>query len=105
MGWETRKGSKGSYYTRSRRVDGRVVREYIGTGPVAEFIADLDELERYQQQMERDKFKREREAQSSIDRKIDEETRLIQALTRAVLLVNGYHRHKGQWRKKNKFQL
>lgn len=100
MGWEIRKGSKGLYYTRSKRVNGRVVREYIGTGPAAEIVAEQDELERKQRQMDREKFDRQKEVQSSIDRKIDEETRLVQALTRAVLLVNGYHKHKGQWRKK-----
>jgi hypothetical protein len=30
MGWD-----RGRYYTRSRKVNGRVVREYVGTGPVA----------------------------------------------------------------------
>jgi len=32
MGWD-----QGRYYTRSRKVNGRVVREYIGTGRVAEY--------------------------------------------------------------------
>lgn len=99
MGWETRKNSQGSYYTRSKRIDDRVVREYIGTGPAAEFIAERDESDRRQRQLDQIEFDKEREAQSLIDRKIDEETRLIQALTRAFLLVNGYHKHKGQWRK------
>jgi hypothetical protein len=34
MGWD-----KGRYFTRSRKVNGRVVREYVGTGEVAELIA------------------------------------------------------------------
>ena len=99
MGWETRKG-KGSYYTRSRRVDGRVVREYIGTGPAAEFVADLDDLDRSKRRMYLMEFDKERKAQSLIDRIINEETEIVQNLTQAVLLVNGYHKHKGQWRKK-----
>ena len=41
MGRETRKRG-GRYYTKSKRVKGRVVREYIGTGEVAEIIATLD---------------------------------------------------------------
>ena len=41
MGWD-----KGRYYTRSKKVNGRVVREYIGAGRVAELVAQQDTLER-----------------------------------------------------------
>lgn len=40
MGWEYR-GPYGPYCTRSRRVGGRVVREYIGGGEVGAAIALL----------------------------------------------------------------
>ncbi len=99
MAWETRNG-RGSYYTRTKRVDGRVVREYIGTGPAAKVIADLDALEREERQRNRVEFQAVKETQRLIDRKTDKETRLIKTLTQAILLVNGYHNHKGQWRKK-----
>ena len=75
MSWETRNG-KGSYYTRSRRIYGKVVREYIGTGLVAQEIAEIDALDREQRYQDRAKFKAEKEAQHRIDRKLDEEFKL-----------------------------
>lgn len=38
--------NKGKYYSRSCQLHGKVVRTYIGTGPVAEIIALQDEAAR-----------------------------------------------------------
>ena len=43
--WEKRQRG-GLYYTRSRKVGGRVVREYVGTGPLAGIAALMDEEDR-----------------------------------------------------------
>lgn len=40
MGWETRRNNR--YYYRARKVGGRVVKEYVGAGPVAETVAAQD---------------------------------------------------------------
>ena len=45
MSWERRKNG-GLYYTRSRRVDGKIVREYIGCGKKGADAARRDSLAR-----------------------------------------------------------
>ena len=42
MAWETRRGTKRRYYTRSRRVNGVVQREYLGCGELARLSAEID---------------------------------------------------------------
>jgi hypothetical protein len=60
MGWETR-GRGSSYYTRSKWKGGRVVRRYVGTGPLAELVALDDELKRLQKEEEAAYRREERE--------------------------------------------
>jgi hypothetical protein len=52
MSWETRERG-GRYYTRSRRVNGKIEREYIGTGFLAEMASELDRLDREHREWER----------------------------------------------------
>lgn len=96
MGWEKRRGRK--YYYRKHRIGDRVVSEYIGTGPVAEAAAALDELQRLAQEEKRDQFRRERQRQRALDEATERACRLIRDVVDAALLLNGYHYHKGEWR-------
>ena len=52
MGWEPRERG-GPYYTRSRREGGRVAREYVGSGEIAEALAQADETIRRVRELER----------------------------------------------------
>jgi hypothetical protein len=100
MAWETRNG-QGRYYTRSRRVGGRVVREYLGTGEVAELAARMDAIDRAAQERDR---ARKRQAKATEDARDTELQAVCEAgllWSRVALLAAGYHRHdRGEWRRR-----
>jgi hypothetical protein len=97
MGWT----HKGRYYTRSRRVNGRIVREYIGGGRVGELVAQMDALERQKRETERACDQMEREEVELLDAPFAELNELAELLAHAALLATGYQQHKrGEWRKK-----
>jgi hypothetical protein len=98
MGWE-RRGNR-DYYYRATRVGGRVVREYVGTGRVAELVARMDALERDEQETDRQCARRERERIDALDAPLAELDELADLLARAALLAAGFRQHhRGEWRK------
>lgn len=97
MGWD--KG--GRYYTRSRRENGRVVREYVGGGRAGELGARLDAIARDKREVERQCDRIQREEVAALDAPLAELNGLIDLLARAALAAAGYRQHKrGEWRKK-----
>ncbi len=96
MGWD-----KGRYYTRSKRVNGRVEREYWGRGKTGDLAARLHELERQPRLVEQE-AKRARKAElDALDAPLNELSELADLLGRAALVVAGYHQHRrGEWRKR-----
>lgn len=98
MGWENRKGKR--YYYRKRRIGDRVVSEYVGTGPEAKAAAALDESKRLAREEAREQFRREQERQRALDEAAERACRLIRNVVYATLLLNGYHMHHGEWRKR-----
>jgi hypothetical protein len=101
MAWESRSGS-GRYYTRSRRVNGKIVREYIGHGPIAEATYNADLLARQHRETERNAFDAARMADAERDGQLDSFNDLSKTVTDALLLLAGFHFHKrGEWRKRN----
>ena len=96
MGWD-----RGRYYSRSRKVNGRVVREYVGTGRVAELVAELDALEREQRRLGALALRLEKAELAALDAKVKALAEIVDLVARAALRAAGYHRHKrGEWRKK-----
>lgn len=98
MGWD-----KGRYYTRSRKVNGRVVREYIGTGEVAELAAQSDAIDRADREAERQARRAEKAELDALDASVKELDELADLLARAALLAAGYRQHKrGEWRRRRR---
>jgi hypothetical protein len=89
MAWD-----KGRYYTRSRKVNGRVDREYVGTGWLAELAAQVDALEGQRRQEEQARLE-------ALDAPLSDLNDRADLLARAALLAAGYHQHnRGEWRRR-----
>ena len=95
MGWE-----KGRYYTRTKRVDGKVVREYFGCGPEAERAAreDIEAWDRRRNQQLEEQI--ERDTCDALDAPFEEIDRFCALAVEAFYINAGYKRHnRGEWRK------
>lgn len=98
MGWEKRGNSK--YYYRKRRNGSRVVSEYIGTGLPAYLSMELDREEKMEATYKREKLRAYKREALAIDQEVLNYTRAVNGVLRALLLMSGYHPHKGSWRRK-----
>ena len=104
MAWERRSG-RGRYYTRSTKVGGRVRREYVGAGLLAELAAAEDALHREAREREAQDRRTERERLAALDAPLDALDVLTGALSRAALVAAGYRQHKrGEWRRTRRAQ-
>ena len=96
MPWERRQRG-GLYYCRTRRINGRRVREYLGTGVVGEIAAEEDAeraAQRQQDKVDAEGILKELEAGQAIIERFKHETQRI-------LEAQGYYRHhRGAWRKR-----
>jgi len=100
MAWETR-GGPGHYYTRSTRVEGRVLRQYVGTGDVGEATASADHERRAARDAEREARRSTISRLAEMDRQVAVLCEAAETATRASLLLGGYQRHdRGHWRLK-----
>lgn len=100
MAWERRNG-RGRYYTRAKRVDGRVVREYVGGGKKGAAAARADADRRAEQaattkalQKLESEFARADVGLTSLEQACD-------IMLRATLIAAGWHQHdRGVWRRR-----
>jgi hypothetical protein len=98
VGWEQRKRGT-SYYTRSRRVEGKVRRVYVGGGTLGEIAALEDKHERRRREEEAAYWKEQKERLKHDTAFLNELQEAAKILTTAHLLAAGYHAHKGEWRR------
>ena len=98
MGLERRHNTV-AYYRKERRGH-RVVSTYVASGATAHMLAEMDAMTRRvaeEQRAQLDQIIAESREVDAPGADLDE---LVRLLTRAAFLLNGYHRHKGQWRKR-----
>src|SRR5262252_7497780 len=100
MAWEN-KGLQKVYY-RSKRVNGRVIKTYLGTGRTAQLAYDQD----LRQQKAREQERATRKEIEALDRQTNSVRDMTKALVKAHLLLAGYHQHhRCQWRKQRKHNV
>ncbi|QDT64770.1 hypothetical protein [Calycomorphotria hydatis] len=97
MAWEKRQRGR-RYYYRSRRVDGRVVKEYFGTGPTAELAAAVDKKTKEKRDLERLQARKLSSEIAAIDTIMRDMDKAITVLSQAVLFAAGFHQVNYQWR-------
>jgi hypothetical protein len=87
------------YLYQSVRRGGRVTSEYRGSGPTALLIGRIEAGERQQAVDCEEDWKAERERMETEEQAVAEMFDRIATLAEAALVVAGFHRHRGRWRK------
>lgn len=98
MGWAFHNGC-GPYYTRTRRVGSRFVREYLGNGPRARMAAQHDAEHRAQLAADRGALAAEREQGREVSDLLAQLDALTRRATADTLTAEGLHYHRGEWRR------
>jgi hypothetical protein len=99
MGWEARGCGGRLYYFRYRKVNGRVTRQYIGTGPVAELAAAADALRRADRRAVAEALRAEQARWAEAAALLKELSCAADLLARAAFLTAGYRQHsRSSWR-------
>ncbi len=105
MAWERRGGR--FYFYRSVRCEGRVRKEYWGTGPAGDVAAQMFELERLERKAQR--LDAEERLANILHACAPEDqlsafSELVDRMVSDALTSAGFHRHKrGEWRRRRKW--
>ena len=97
MGWETR--GKQRYYYKSTRIDGQPRKIYLGTGSVGRAHEIMDRQLAREKKRNPAEQARHRHYLREGDRLWSETWTWLSLLAEAHLHLEGWYRHRGQWRK------
>jgi hypothetical protein len=100
MAWEHRAGNR-SYCTRSVKRNGRVYREYYGTGVAGQLAAELDAQHRAERQASRDAQRELKVNLRGVEMHVETLATAVDLLAKGALLSVGFHRHdRCPWRRR-----
>lgn len=99
MGWETR--GKHQYYYRTRREQGRVVKQYLGRGPAAEAAAAADQQRAAEKRETRQAIRDMERELAPLQKQMQQLDQAVRLLIEGVFLANGYHQVRSTWRHRN----
>jgi hypothetical protein len=94
MGWESRGNNK--YYYRKKRVGGHVHSIYKGDATMGQASERADQRKRLKGIEDKIKLCE----YMKFDQRINEVNDNLDLIVNSMLLISGYHIHKGAWRKK-----
>ena len=99
MAWERR--GNGKFYYRSRRVQGRVVKEYVGGGEAGHQAAAADQASRKSRRQAVWLGKEENKDVDDLVVQLNEFGTLLDQVLTCQLLCAGWKKHHRQWRSGN----
>jgi hypothetical protein len=99
MSWDS-KGPHGAYFYLSVREDGRVRKVYVGRGERAEELARQIQERRREQRAGREAREREEAQVADAEHALRELRDMASLLVQAVLVGEGLHKRRGQWRRR-----
>ena len=100
MAWKTINGRR--YYYKSERAGGRVRSTYFGAGEGGSLMAEMVALERLERAADREQLREELEEFGAEETAVLEWFDRVQVVADAALIAAGFHKHKGQWRRKRR---
>ncbi|HKB40359.1 MAG TPA: hypothetical protein VKD72_28275 [Gemmataceae bacterium] len=98
MAWE--QGPRGKpYYSRTLRIGGKRVRQYLGSGPAAHAAATADTLNRAERRARIASRHNEQARLREMDELVRRLFKLAGLVADATLVAGGFFKHGGEWRR------